>query len=285
MNALLEKPLSVVAMVLLCQAALTRGAASAAATAPCALHVQTVVAVDEKVYAVILRSDEVLSDVNLALYSEGNDYAVSLPGLRFEPTASPEPPSRLAPAAGFASAPIFVVLPKVDVIIAARAEFSDGSLQRDKDCFADYAYTDFYQKLSNPTYTRSEEDKTLKLELSHAYVRGAPTVTALATIARTATGGKGCPVGASMARMTRVMEPDYPAAARAGGITGSVQVFVRLDQDGKLLETGIYKSSGSPTLDQAARRAAETSSYSPEIFRCERIPGTYLFRANFTRSR
>lgn len=255
-------------------------AVGAPATAPCALHVETVVSVDEKVYAVILRSNETANDVHLTLYSDANDYAISLPGTRFEPVASNAGSSPFAPQAALESAPIFVVLPRADLIEGARVDLSDATLQKDQSCFPTYAYTDFYLRMSNPTYAPSVEAKTLKLQLSHAYVRGAPTVSAL-VIDRSSTG-QNCPVPARQARMTRFVVPAYPDVARAAGFTGSVQVFVRLDASGKVLETGIYKSSGNAALDAAARRAAEASGYSAEIFRCEPIPGTYLYRADFS---
>jgi TonB family protein len=256
-------------------------AVGAPATAPCALHVKTVVSVDEKVYAVILRSNESANDVHVTLYSDANDYVISLPSLRFEPNASVAGSSPFAPQSTLESAPIFVVLPKADLITGARVELSDATLQRDQACFATYAYTDFYQQLVNPSFARSAEARALKVELAHAYVRGAPTVTALATIARTSMTEKDCPIAASRATTMRPAMPDYPSVARAAGVTGTVQVFVRLDASGNVVETGIYKSSGNATLDAAARRAAQDSSYSPEIYRCEPIPGTYLFRADF----
>lgn len=44
----------------------------------------------------------------------------------------------------------------------------------------------------------------------------------------------------------------YPAAARAQGLEGVVQVLFEIDANGFLKSAGVVKSSGSPILDEAA---------------------------------
>jgi protein TonB len=48
----------------------------------------------------------------------------------------------------------------------------------------------------------------------------------------------------------------YPAAARRRNIEGVVDISLRIDVSGKLLECGVRRGSGSPVLDRAARDLA-----------------------------
>jgi protein TonB len=83
------------------------------------------------------------------------------------------------------------------------------------------------------------------------------------------------------AATTNPVVPETPETAREQGATGSVQVKVSLSATGSVLATTVYKSSGSPLLDEAALRAARQSSYAPEIDDCVRVAGDYIFRADF----
>ncbi|MDQ2871559.1 MAG: energy transducer TonB [Candidatus Eremiobacteraeota bacterium] len=76
--------------------------------------------------------------------------------------------------------------------------------------------------------------------------------------------------------------PDEPQAASDQGLTGSVQIEVLLGTSGLVRDASVYRSSGSPLLDQAALRAARASTYAPEQRDCHAIPGAYLFTAEFS---
>ena len=84
------------------------------------------------------------------------------------------------------------------------------------------------------------------------------------------------------ATVIKPVEPDYPDIARQQGATGTVHVKVTLSTGGDVTAASVYKSSGNPALDEAAVKAAQGSSYSPEIDNCQPIAGSYLFRADFT---
>ncbi|MGB8205592.1 MAG: energy transducer TonB, partial [Candidatus Baltobacteraceae bacterium] len=84
------------------------------------------------------------------------------------------------------------------------------------------------------------------------------------------------------ATVTRPVEPDYPDIARQQGATGTVQVKVTLTATGAVAGASVYRGSGNASLDNAAVKAAEQSSYTPEIEDCQPIAGSYLFRADFT---
>jgi protein TonB len=83
------------------------------------------------------------------------------------------------------------------------------------------------------------------------------------------------------ATTTNPVAPETPETAREQGATGTAQVRVSLSATGSVLSTTVYKSSGSPLLDQAALQAARQSSYAPEIDDCVKVAGDYIFRADF----
>ncbi len=91
-----------------------------------------------------------------------------------------------------------------------------------------------------------------------------------------------CAVPNKEAATTRAVQPDYPDIARQQGAAGTTQVKVSLSATGAVLGTAVYRSSGNAALDSAALAAARASAYSPEIENCERVPGSYLFQADFT---
>ncbi len=74
---------------------------------------------------------------------------------------------------------------------------------------------------------------------------------------------------------------DEPQAARDEGITGATSVEVRLSATGAIVALRIYRSSGNVLLDQAALRAARSSTYAPQLENCRPVAGSYLFDAEF----
>jgi len=75
--------------------------------------------------------------------------------------------------------------------------------------------------------------------------------------------------------------PDYPDFALAAGEKGVVLVRTALNPDGSVASATIYKSSGFESLDRSALKAASSTHYLPQIFRCEPIGGEYLYNADF----
>jgi protein TonB len=78
------------------------------------------------------------------------------------------------------------------------------------------------------------------------------------------------------------VKPAYPAAARAAKQSGRVLVVVQVNALGKATGASVYRSSGFPSLDQAALAAARASSYNPRRFAGVPVPDTitvpYSFR-------
>jgi TonB family protein len=76
-------------------------------------------------------------------------------------------------------------------------------------------------------------------------------------------------------------QPVTPQAAQAARITGTVMVLVTIDEFGKPTHARI-QSSPSAVLNQPSIDAALRSVFSPEIFRCRSVPGSYIFGVSYT---
>ena len=90
-----------------------------------------------------------------------------------------------------------------------------------------------------------------------------------------------CAVPNADASLARGVDPEYPDIARQQGASGVTQVKVTLTATGAVSNVTVYKSSGNAALDQSALTAARASTFNPEIENCAKIPGSYIFRAEF----
>jgi len=63
---------------------------------------------------------------------------------------------------------------------------------------------------------------------------------------------------------------------------GTAQVRVDLAPSGAVTHATIYRSAGNVLLDQAALRAARSSTYRAETRDCALVGGSYLFTVDFT---
>ena len=84
------------------------------------------------------------------------------------------------------------------------------------------------------------------------------------------------------ASVVRTADPGYPELPKEQGVTGIVKVRVTLSDTGDVVAADVYGTSGNAQLDNAALAAAKASTYAPEIEDCRKIPGQYLFRAEFS---
>ncbi|HET9392672.1 MAG TPA: TonB family protein [Candidatus Rubrimentiphilum sp.] len=78
------------------------------------------------------------------------------------------------------------------------------------------------------------------------------------------------------------ISPDAPASAYGGATDVTAMIKVDLDASGRILGVSVYRSAGSLELDQAAMQAARQSTYSPEVRDCQAVPGSYLFKVEFS---
>lgn len=80
----------------------------------------------------------------------------------------------------------------------------------------------------------------------------------------------------------RALPPDYPDSARKLNLGNVyVDVLVHVSATGAVTSAQVTRSSGNPAIDGAATDAARKSTYSPKVVKCQAVPGTYLFRADF----
>ncbi len=84
------------------------------------------------------------------------------------------------------------------------------------------------------------------------------------------------------ASILRAVEPDYPEVPRMQRVTGTAKIRVTLSDAGTVVAADVYDTSGNALLDDAALAAAKASTYAPEVEDCRKIPGSYIFRAEFS---
>jgi bla regulator protein blaR1 len=76
--------------------------------------------------------------------------------------------------------------------------------------------------------------------------------------------------------------PDVPESVIKAHPNARVIVAVTVTADGHVSDLKLFKSSGDQTIDTAVARAAEHSTYKPEIRNCKPVSGgQYFFRADF----
>jgi protein TonB len=67
------------------------------------------------------------------------------------------------------------------------------------------------------------------------------------------------------AEMIYYQQPPYPRLAEQAGLEGTVEIKALVGNDGSVLDAVIFKSSGTPALDEAARVAAPRCRFKPAV--------------------
>jgi protein TonB len=75
--------------------------------------------------------------------------------------------------------------------------------------------------------------------------------------------------------------PEMPEIARQMGATGTAQIKVSLDENGKVMDVAVYRSTNNKALDKAALDAARQSRYRAELRNCLPTAGNYLYTVTF----
>jgi protein TonB len=75
--------------------------------------------------------------------------------------------------------------------------------------------------------------------------------------------------------------PSYPEAARMRGEQGTVALEIAVGTDGLPVNVTVARSSGSPMLDAAARRAVQEWRFRPAMRDGEAVPGTIRTSVHF----
>ena len=66
----------------------------------------------------------------------------------------------------------------------------------------------------------------------------------------------GVPLPEVIAEMVYNEQPEYPRLASQAGLEGNVEIRALIGNDGSVLDAVLFKTSGTPSLDDAALRAA-----------------------------
>jgi len=72
--------------------------------------------------------------------------------------------------------------------------------------------------------------------------------------------------------IARALERNYPPLLRDAGIGGETLVWFFIDENGRVQNTRINKSSGYDALDQAALTVASQMQFSPALNRDKKVP-------------
>ena len=213
---------------------------------------------DGTTWAVALKANVMFeTGLTLHLHSRTTDYAIALADVSFD---------RVIPGrtewenASYGAAPIFVALPPHTELVAA------------------YPQTPT-QTVSTSCTSLSDEDKRSLPELRNAFA-GSPAAVTSGIVSTP--DPMDCNEPFRDVSMLSAAMPKFPEQAREAGETGSAWVKVILTETGAVESVSVYRSSGSKSLDAATMEAARTSTYRPEVRACKAVPGSYLFRADFT---
>lgn len=66
--------------------------------------------------------------------------------------------------------------------------------------------------------------------------------------------------------------PDYPVRARAKGLEGSVDLSIRIGEDGSVRDVQVLASDPAGVFDEAARDAVRTWRFEPALYQGQPVP-------------
>ncbi len=72
--------------------------------------------------------------------------------------------------------------------------------------------------------------------------------------------------------VARALERHYPPLLRDAGISGTVQVWFFIDENGRVVKTQINQSSGYEAFDEASLKVADMMQFSPALNRDKKVP-------------
>jgi TonB family protein len=85
------------------------------------------------------------------------------------------------------------------------------------------------------------------------------------------------------ANLVRIVQPEYPREAKAGGVEGTVKLQVRIERDGHVSEATVI--SGNPLLIAAAIEAVKQWLYRPTLLNGNPVEVETEVDVNFTLSK
>jgi hypothetical protein len=107
------------------------------------------------------------------------------------------------------------------------------------------------------------------LHLAAKFVQALPAVT--------------CGSVSDAATIRMPVSPDFPRGPGVDVADGDVRIIVYVDASGRATKAYVLSSTASKAEENVTKDAALQSTYTPARFYCTPVPGTYVFRADFSR--
>jgi len=211
------------------------------------------------------------SGFDIVFYSQSATYALTTPLLDVG-KKSP------VPNAPFRSAPVLVRNPAADPFLGAAVQ--PTQIREGGRCPAESIVVPSVESLTAPD--RHVDPRTAALEDQAASETGG-AATALVPAPTPSTVPLACTQPFKDADAGAVSVPEFPAAARQAGASGTTLVRVDLDPAGNVTDATILESAGNADLDAAALAAARKTTYKPAIFACQAQKSAHVMRFDFTK--
>ena len=180
------------------------------------------------------------------------------------------------------SAPTYVRLPDdAPAVSAATVELIDPDAKTPIACSGGRMYFGAQTGyLDDPDAENDAAERATRVEAQRA-LDGAASATPT-TLQATASAPLTCAEPFRPASVNKPFQASYPLAAQFARVTGKTFVLVEVAPAGDVAGAFVVGTSGSRDLDEAARAAAEKTTYRAERFRCDAVAGSYLFQVDFT---
>jgi TonB family protein len=211
-------------------------------------------------------------DVAVTLYTHAHAYDLLLPAQRFDERV----PAQAIP---LFAARVFFTVPDDDALEALTANIATTNPYGPSCNVSHLVVSDALAPAGTAAPSAAELDA--RQALARSFDGGVNTITA-ATL-RDAEPAPSCEHPYRNLQIVRKAASPYPAVALQRELGGTVIIEVNYDAQGRVVATRVRSGSGWPVLDAAAISAAEKTAYQPEIFRCESLPGYYLYTVEFMR--
>ena len=101
------------------------------------------------------------------------------------------------------------------------------------------------------------------------------------TLSQESPSAGGCSTPDSSARITQPYSLQWLKQVTAPTEHATAQVMIDLDSVGNLVAAQIFRTSGSPTLDDQALVAVRGSKYAPEVRNCTSFKRSYYLNISF----
>jgi TonB family protein len=108
-----------------------------------------------------------------------------------------------------------------------------------------------------------------------------PAGATVANASATSAPNPACTQPTAESTITKAASPVFPPQDQGRTTSASVYIKVAISAAGKVDDAWVYYPSGSKSLDAAALAAAKASTYQARVWRCQPVPGIYLFIAEF----